>query len=89
VANDKTYILPAVIFGSVLRPVEKGGRRLVPISCQDGAIGPSVDFSYQMTSESEILRLLSESIVLPLPLYFLQLSKHVGPKVEDFVVEPF
>jgi hypothetical protein len=52
-------------------------------------MGPSVDFSYQMTSESEILRLLSESIVLPLPLYFLQLSKHVGPKVEDFVVEPF
>jgi hypothetical protein len=51
-------------------------------------MGPSVNFSDQMTFESEILRLLSKSILL-LPLYFLQLSKHVGPKVEDFAVEPF
>lgn len=87
-ANDKTYILPTVIFESVLRPVEEGRRRLVPIRCQDGAMGPSVNFSDQMTFESEILRLLSKSILL-LPLYFLQLSKHVGPKVEDFAVEPF
>ena len=42
-----------------------------------------------MTFESEILRLLTKSIVLLLPLNFLQLSKHVGPKVEDFAVEPF
>ena len=88
-ANNKTYILPAVIFGSVLRPVEKGRRRLVPIRCQDGAIGPCVNFNDYMAFESEILRLLSESIVLLLPLYFLQLGKYVGPKVEDFAVEPF
>lgn len=88
-ANDKTYILPAVIFGSILRPVEKGRRRLVPIRCQNGAVGPSVNFSDQVTLESEISRLFSISIVLLLPLYFLQLRKHVGPKVEDFAVEPF
>jgi hypothetical protein len=52
-------------------------------------MGPSVDFSDQITFESEILRLFSKSIVLLLPLYFLQLRKHIGPKVEDFAVEPF
>jgi hypothetical protein len=52
-------------------------------------MGPSVDFSDQMTFESESLRLASKFIVLLLLLYFLQLSKHVGPKVEDFAVEPF
>ena len=52
-------------------------------------MGPNVNFSDQMTFESEDLRLFSKSIVLLLPLYFLQLSKHVGPKIEDLAVEPF
>jgi hypothetical protein len=52
-------------------------------------MGPGVNFSDQMTFESEFLRLFSKSIVLLLPLYLLQLSKHVGPKVEYFAVEPF
>ena len=84
----KAYVLSAVIFGSVLRSVEKGRRRLVPICCQNGAVTPAVNFSNQMSSECEILRFVSDCIV-SLSLYFLQLSKHVGPKVEDFAVEPF
>ena len=45
--------------------------------------------SKQMYFESEILRCVSNSIVLLLSLYFLQLSKHVGPNVEDFAMESF
>jgi hypothetical protein len=88
VANDKAYVLPAVIFGSVLRSVEKGRRWLVPICCHDGAVGPTVNFSKQVSFESETLRFVSDCIV-SLSLYFLQLSEHVGPKIEDFAVEPF
>jgi len=35
-----------------------------------------------------ISRLFSTAVLF-LPLYFLQFSEHVGPKVKDFAVQPF
>lgn len=42
--NDNAYILSTVVFWSVLGVIEEGRSGLVPIRCQDGAIGSNIGF---------------------------------------------